>query len=85
MRRWVVGSVGGWMTECVRGYGCSTCFVLLFSGPMVVSPRSLDDGVLRSNWAPLQLPYVICCTDVIRGWVDRFAGVTAVLRSAVLL
>ena len=31
-----------WMVECVRGSGCLTCFVLLFSGPMVVSPLSLD-------------------------------------------
>ena len=28
------------MVECVRRYGCLTCFVLLFSGPMVVSPLS---------------------------------------------
>ena len=35
---------------------------------------------------PLQLLYVICCTAVIHGgWVDRFVGVTVVLRSAVLM
>ena len=74
------------MIECVRGYGCLTCFVLLFSGPMVVSPLFLDDGVLRYNWTPLQLLYVICCTAVVHGGlVDQFVGVTAVLRSAVLL
>ena len=29
--------------------------------------------------------YVFCCTFVLHGWVDRFVGVTVVLRSAVLL
>ena len=29
--------------------------------------------------------YVICCTAVVHGWVDRFVGVTVALRSAVLL
>ena len=73
------GRAGSWL------YGSLTCFsVLLFSGRMV--HHSLDDGVLRSNWTPLQLLYVICCTAVIHGgWVHRFVGVTAVLRSAVLL
>ena len=52
----------------------------------MVSPISVDDGVLNWNGTPLQLLYPLCCTVVIRGvWVDRFVGVTAVLRSAVLL
>ena len=34
------------MIECARGYGCLTCFVLLFSGPMVVSLLSLHDGAM---------------------------------------
>ena len=34
---------------------------------------------------PVLLLYVTWCTAVIHGWVDRFVGVTVVLRSAVLL
>ena len=74
------------MIECIRGYGCLTCFFdLLFSGPWWFH-HSLDDGVLRLHWTPLQLLYVIRCTAEIHGgWVDRFVGVTAVLCSALLL
>ena len=38
--------MGASMIECVCGFGCLTCFALLFSEPMVVSPLSLDDGAL---------------------------------------
>ena len=73
--RWCGRWVGGWMAEGVRGYGCLTCFVLLFSGPMV---------------PPISRPLLplddICGTAVIHGgWVDRYVGVTVVLGSAVLL
>ena len=65
------------MVECVRGSGCLTCSVLLFSRPMV-SPLSLE--------LKYCCVYVFSCTAVIYGgWVHRFVGVTVVLRSAVLL
>ena len=75
--RWV----GGWIIECFRVYGCLTSFVLLFSGPMVVSQ-------LSRQWSAAfeLLLYFIYYTAVIHGgWVDRFVGVTFVLLSAVLL
>ena len=55
VRRWVVGSVGGWTSERVCGFRCLTCFALLFAGSMVLSP--LDDGALRTNWI-----HICCCT-----------------------
>ena len=84
MGGWVRGWVGGWMIECVRGYGCLTfrTFVFWTHGGFT----ALDDGTLRTNWTHVLLLYVICCTAVTHGgWVDRFVGVTAVLRTAVLL
>ena len=47
------------MIECARGYGCLTCSALLFSGPMVVSPLSLDDGALCGYELDTHLYY--CC------------------------
>ena len=46
-----------WVGERVRGYGWLTCFAVLFSGPMVLSP--LDDGALRTNWIHIYC----CCTS----------------------
>ena len=72
------------MVECVRGSGCVTFFVLSFSGPMLVSPLSLH----LYYYLLLTAVCVFCYNNsaVIHGWwVDRFVGVTVVLRSAVLL
>ena len=89
VRWWVVGSVGGsvrgWMIECVRGYGCLMCCALWFSGPMV-SP--LDDGVLcvRTGYRfTTAVRHLLYCCITRGGWVDRFVGVPAVPRTAILL
>ena len=85
MGGWVDGWVDGWLLECVRGYGCLTCFAFLFSGPMVLSPLSRRwSAAYELDTHLLLLLYVICCTAVTHGWVDRLVGVTAVLRTAVL-
>ena len=70
VRRWVVGSVGGWTSERVCGFRCLTCFALLFAGSMVLSP--LDDGALRTNWIHIYC----CCTSfavllqhMVGGWI----------------
>ena len=76
------------MVQNVDGRVCSLLWVfhvsrtfVSFSAPiMVVSPLSVD-------LLPRLCTYVICCTAAVihGGWVDRFVGVTVVLRSAVLL
>ena len=55
------------MVECVRSYGCLTCFVLLFSGPMVVSPVSLDLFYCCTSFAVL-LSYMV------GGWIASWAS-----------
>ena len=100
VRRSVVGSVGWWVgsvggsvrgwSECVRCSGCLTCFVLLFSGPIMVSPLSsrplqlLLIGHLlycccNTWWVGGSLRGRHCCTTfcctAVSGWVDRFVAV----------
>ena len=83
--------VSTWMVQCVPLLcGCSTCFVLSFSGPiMVVSPLSLDlyyCGIRLllycccNTWVGGSLRgrhccTTFCCTAVSR-WVDRFVAET---------
>ena len=81
MRRWVVGSVGG----SERGW--SIVFVAL--GVRRVSYFYFLDPwwFHRSLSTSTTAVYVICCAAAVihGGWVDRFVGVTVLLRSAVLL
>ena len=48
-------------------------------------PLDLPTMILRGT--TFTAVYVICCTVAVLhgGWVDRFLGVTVILRSAVLL
>ena len=67
------------MVGCTRGYVGWTCFVVLFSGPiMVVAPISLSTSTTTAVRH-------FRCAAVVHGLVDRFVAVTIVLRSAVLL
>ena len=56
---------------------------------MVDSPLSLDDGALcvRSGHTSTTtaVSHLLNCFITHGGWVDRFVGVTAVLRTVVLL
>ena len=74
---WVSWWLSRWMVECGRGSGCSTCFVffLLWTHGFAALSR------------PLKLPYTSFTVLLTHGgwWVDRFVGVSVVLRSAVLL
>ena len=75
MRHWVVGSMGRW----VRGW--SSVFVAM--GDVfrtVLDPWYFHRSLSTSTTAVRHLLY--CCNT---WWVDRFVGVTVVLRSAVLL
>ena len=74
---WVHGGVCSWLLV----FDVFRAFVFWTHGGFT----TLDDVVPRSNWTPL-LQYVIFFTAGIHGgWVDRFVGLTAVLRSAILL
>ena len=61
---WVSWWLSRWMVECGRGSGCSTCFVLLFSGHMVVSPLSLSTSI--NTTAAVYRHFLYCC---ITWWV----------------
>ena len=92
MRRWVVGSVGGWVgSGGGSGRGWSSVFVAL-GGYVFRTFVFWTHGYVTALSRPLlqvllvlTAVYVICCTaDVIQGgWVDYFVVVTVVLRSAV--
>ena len=75
MGRCVGRCVRVWVGECVRGYGWLTCFPVLFSGPMVLSP--LNHGALRTNWVHIYTAIRYCWTVVVHGgWADRLLGVS---------
>ena len=80
---WCVGGLlGRWVGVWVDGRVCSWLRVFDVFRTFVFWTLGAFTALSR----PLPLLYVICCTAVIHaGWVDRFVGVTVVLRSAVLL
>ena len=91
-----MGVVGRWvcglMVECVRGSGCLTCFVLLFSGLMVALHRSLSTSTAVrhllyccNTWrVGRSLLGGRCCSTfcciAVSGWVDRFVAVVCSCR-----
>ena len=82
--------MGGWIIECVRGYKCLTCFdvfrTFVFWTHGAFTSLSRRWGAAYELDTHLILLYVICCTAVIHSrCVNRLVGVTAVLRTAVLL
>ena len=77
-----MGGVGSWvssrwMVECVSW---------LWVFDVFRTSVFWTHGGFTALSRPLLLLYVTCCTAVLHGgWVDRFVGVTVVLRAVVLL
>ena len=67
------------MIECIRGYGCLTCFALLSSGRMVLSPLSLDDGALcvRAGYISMYCyckSFAVLLYNTLGGWIASWVS-----------